>query len=117
MNKRKIGNKGEQLACDYLSANGFAIEMRNHYTPYGEIDLIGLKDGTLYFIEVKFRRTNSYGTAREALSYKKKKSMRASAIHYLKNRTNIYIPFKISYLGITLIDGLNEFDFIENIFE
>jgi len=117
VNKRKIGSKGEQLACDYLSVNGFSIELRNHYTPYGEIDLIGFKEGTLYFIEVKFRRTDSYGTARESLSYKKKKNMRASAIHYLKNRTEKYVPFKISYLGITLTDGFNEFDFIENIFE
>lgn len=117
MNKRKIGSEGEQLACDYLSANGFVIVLRNHYTPYGEIDLIGHKEGVLYFIEVKFRRTNSYGTARESVDYRKKKNMKSSAIHYLKNMANVYGPFKISYLGVTLTNGTNEFDFIENIFE
>lgn len=117
MNKRKIGSQGEQLAQDYLSANNFIIKGKNHYTPYGEIDLIGLKNGTVYFIEVKFRRTGSFGTAREAVNHKKKKSMKASAIHYLKTMTKEYMPFKISYLGVTTSDCHIEFDFIENIFE
>lgn len=117
MNKRKIGNHGEQLAQNHLIANGFVIETQNHYTPYGEIDLIGLKEGTLYFIEVKFRRTATFGTAREAVTQKKKQSMKASAAHYLKTITKRYVPFKISYLGVTATESHIDFDFIENIFE
>lgn len=117
MNKRKVGNRGEELAQEYLSAKGYIIKIKNHYTPYGEIDLVGFKEGIVYFIEVKYRRSSSYGTAREAIDHRKKKSMKASAIYYLKTMNEGYMPFKISYLGISTFKGHTDFDFIENIFE
>ncbi len=50
----KIGQFGEDLACEYLVNKGYKILQRNYRKPWGEIDIIGrAKDGTLVFFEVK----------------------------------------------------------------
>lgn len=49
-----LGKLGEDLACKYLSQNGYRIIERNYRKPYGEIDIIAqAKNGTLVFCEVK----------------------------------------------------------------
>lgn len=50
---RKKGNIAEQKARDYLINSGFLIVTSNYYTPYGEIDIIALKDDVYHFVEVK----------------------------------------------------------------
>jgi Holliday junction resolvase-like predicted endonuclease len=51
--KRRLGNKGEDVACEYLMRKGFEIVERNHLRPWGEIDIVARKDGAYRFIEVK----------------------------------------------------------------
>lgn len=51
---RVIGNKNEELALEFLEAEGFRIIERNYYArKLGEIDIIAMQDGVLHFIEVK----------------------------------------------------------------
>ena len=56
-----IGAAGEQIACDYLAKNGYAIMERNFRVRGGEIDIIAKKDGQLCFIEVKLRMSDVFG--------------------------------------------------------
>ncbi len=51
--KRKIGDLGEGIACNYLKKRGFAVIDRNYWKPWGEIDIIARKGDILHFIEVK----------------------------------------------------------------
>ena len=51
---RFIGSKNEELALDFLEAEGFRILERNYYArKLGEIDIVAMHDGVLHFIEVK----------------------------------------------------------------
>ena len=51
---RVVGNKNEELALDFLEAEGFRILERNYYArKLGEIDIVAIYDGVLHFIEVK----------------------------------------------------------------
>jgi len=51
---RVVGNKNEELALDFLEAEGFRILERNYYArKLGEIDIVAMHDGVLHFIEVK----------------------------------------------------------------
>jgi putative endonuclease len=50
---QKIGQLGEDIACKYLLNRGFKIKERNYTRKWGEIDIIGEKEGKLYFVEVK----------------------------------------------------------------
>ncbi|MDB5266735.1 MAG: hypothetical protein JWN89_550 [Parcubacteria group bacterium] len=51
--KRKLGDIGESIACDYLTKHGFAVLERNYLRKWGEIDIVAKKGKILRFIEVK----------------------------------------------------------------
>ena len=72
--KKTIGNLGEELATEILKANGYYIIRRNFSCPYGEIDIVAIKNKVLSFIEVKTRSSNQYGAPSEAVDLKKKKT-------------------------------------------
>lgn len=40
LNRRRIGEKGEDVASRYLTKKGYATVERNYRTHYGEIDLV-----------------------------------------------------------------------------
>ena len=120
-NKRIIGLNYENKAIQYLEQFGYELIERNVFTPYGEIDLIMCKGCIFYFVEVKFRSSNAYGSPRDAIHTKKIKHMKQSAGFYVSNTLNKKYPysvkFKISYIGIVKEMNQEIYDFIEDIFE
>jgi putative endonuclease len=53
--RRRLGERGESLACRHLEARGFAIVERNFRTRFGELDVIAADERRLVFCEVKTR--------------------------------------------------------------
>jgi putative endonuclease len=51
--KQKIGQIGEDCACEYLEKNGYRVIERNYLKKWGEIDIIAKKGEKVHFIEVK----------------------------------------------------------------
>lgn len=82
MNKRKTGTAYEEIAARYLTKEGICIVEKNYQIRQGEIDLIGLREDTLIFIEVKYRKNASYGYPWEAISSTKKRKICYAAKHY-----------------------------------
>ena len=60
MNKRAIGNIGEELAVKFLIKKGFKIVQRNYHCRIGEIDIIASRDSRIAFFEVKYRKYSAY---------------------------------------------------------
>ena len=52
---KEIGKWGENQACAFLLRHGFFVKERNFYSTVGELDIIAIKDGDYYFVEVKTR--------------------------------------------------------------
>ena len=73
MNKRGRGSFYEEVCVEYLIKNGFDILHRNYRCKLGEIDIIAKKDDIIRFIEVKFRGSGSYGSALEAVDFRKQR--------------------------------------------
>lgn len=71
MNKRRLGSEWEERAAAYLEAGGVRIKERNYRCRQGEIDIIGLHEGYLVFVEVKYRAGTEKGYAAEAVDYRK----------------------------------------------
>ena len=84
MNNKKLGDRGESCAAEYLQRQGCRILMRNYRTKIGEIDLIAEDHGTLVFIEVKTRSSVRYGTPAEAVNYQKRQKIIQTAYWYLR---------------------------------
>ncbi len=53
--KKNIGDWGEEQAGRFLERQGFKIVERNYHAVAGEIDIVAVKNGDYYFIEVKTR--------------------------------------------------------------
>lgn len=60
MNRKRIGARGEDVACEYLRRRGFRIRDRNVFRKTGEIDIIAQKGNTLHFVEVKSVLCNEF---------------------------------------------------------
>ncbi len=50
-----LGSWGEQLACDLLTEQGWAIAERNWHQGHHEIDIVAMNAQTIVFAEVKTR--------------------------------------------------------------
>jgi putative endonuclease len=84
---KKRGDAAEALALAYLFDVGLRLIERNYRTPGrggGEIDLIMRdKDGTLVFIEVRQRSSQSHGGAGASIGATKQRRIIFAARYYL----------------------------------
>ena len=78
MNTKITGNKGENLASNYIKSKGIEIIDKNFSTRYGEIDIIGVKRNIVYFFEVKYRLNFHYGYGEESITTSKVRKLRQS---------------------------------------
>lgn len=115
-NKREIGFKYEKIAKKYLILRGLVFVEKNFSSRYGEIDLIFKdfeNDETLVFVEVKYRKNNSFGKAVEMVTQEKQKKILAtSQIYILKNKWNSGVRYDI--IGIDSFS--NDIEWIKNAF-
>ena len=82
MNRRNTGTAYEQIAADYIRKYGIHIREMNYRISQGEIDIIGEDKECIIFIEVKYRKTASYGYPWEAVSGSKRKQVCKVARQY-----------------------------------
>ena len=87
MNKRELGVLGEDIASNFLKANGVEIIIRNYFTKFGEIDIIGIEKKTIIFIEVKLRKSFKYGEPLESINSKKLMRIKNSADFFLSENS------------------------------
>ncbi len=96
--KRQFGDRGEEIAVNFLKAKGYKILDRNYRQPWGEIDIIatktkgflGRKTETIFFVEVKTIKGKE-GKLASALAggnvhYKKQQRLIRAAKTYLAQK-------------------------------
>lgn len=81
------GNQAESLACTYLQRAGLVLVARNYRCRQGELDLVMDEQGTLVFIEVRYRRSAGFGSPAESVHAHKRLRLVAAARHYLLENT------------------------------
>ena len=77
------GKMGEALACKYLEAKGYEILEVNFHSRFGEVDIIAKKEKCIMFVEVKTRKSVSYGNPSEFVTPKKMEKIIKTAMIYL----------------------------------
>lgn len=85
MNKREIGNVGEDAVCAFLQSNGYFVLERNYTVRGGEIDIIAEKNGIIAFVEVKLRKQGAAVSGEEAVTPAKRRHIIQAAERYLQS--------------------------------
>lgn len=78
----KLGAWGEEKAAVYLKAQGYEILERNFSCRSGELDLVAMDRGTVVFVEVKTRKTLTFGLPSESITETKKRHLRRTIYFY-----------------------------------
>jgi putative endonuclease len=78
-----LGLWGEQQAAQRLEQDGYRILARRFRCREGEIDLVAAKGAFLCFVEVKLRKNDRMGQAREFVTRSKQEKLRTAALRYL----------------------------------
>lgn len=81
-----IGNQAEDAAALYLQEKGYAILSRNWRTRVCEIDIVAKKNRVVYFVEVKYRSSNSQGGGLDYITPKKLQQMSFAAENWVQEQ-------------------------------
>ena len=81
--RQQLGIYYENAALRYLQARGLALVCSNYRCKFGEIDLVMLAAATLVFVEVRYRRSSSHGTAAATVDSRKQARLRLAARKFL----------------------------------
>ena len=100
MTTRSKGQETEDACCDYLKNKGLVFLEKNFHCRHGEIDLIMKENKTIVFIEVRYRKNNSFGGAIESITPGKQKKVKTSAEAYIQNNA-ISGDVRIDFVAMT----------------
>ena len=104
MDKRKLGEIGENMAAELLRNKGYDILRRNYRCRQGEIDIIAERYGELCFVEVKTRQGFDYGRPCESINEEKKQHIRRTAKEYIEElKRNGYYPRRVDFQVIEIV--------------
>ncbi len=82
----RIGQAGEQMACDFLETQGHQILDRNWRSGHLELDIVSEAPDGLHFVEVKARTAPVTTTVLDQVNSVKQKRISAAAGQYLNKK-------------------------------
>lgn len=98
---KKIGDRAEDEAAQHLVRQGHEIIERNWKTKYCEIDIVSHKDGTVFFVEVKYRRKADQGGGLAAITNKKLQQMKFAAEYYAQVKQLRLSDLRLAVMSLT----------------
>lgn len=81
--RETTGARIEKSARRWLQQQGLCFIESNYRCRQGEIDIVMLDQQQLVFIEVRYRKQDSFGSAAETVDWRKQQKLLKSAAHYL----------------------------------
>ncbi len=84
--RQQLGRAAESAAARHLTRDGWTILGRNVRIGRGELDLIVRRGRVLAFVEVKARRTASFGAPEDAVDVRKRRQVARLAELWLAAR-------------------------------
>lgn len=117
MDAKTLGERGEELAVQYLKKRGYSVLVRNFRVKFGEIDLVARHKDCICFVEVKTRR--SFDVPQEAVSWRKQRTLTRVAQAYLKkNYQSMDVRSRFDVVAIEEhANGKIRIEVIENAFD
>ena len=114
--KQEKGQKGEQMAADYLRSKGYQILETNWRVGHLEVDIIAIDGDMLVFAEVKTRSSSAFGSPEVFVDIAKQRHLiRAANVFIGKSGIGKEVRFDI--ISIVLGEGAKSIKHIEDAFK
>lgn len=114
--KQEKGQKGEQIASEYLMGNGYTILETNWQVGHLEVDIIASNDDMVVFVEVKTRKSNVFGEPEDFVGSPKQRNMIRAASIYIE-RTGITKEVRFDIVSVILNEGVKNVKHIVDAFK
>lgn len=117
--QQTFGKESEAVAVEHLKKAGYRILEQNYRTRLGEIDIIARDKKTLVFVEVKARRSYSFGNPKAAVTPRKQRKISMVALSYLKAVGQERARARFDVVAVTAYAGEEKpvVEIIKNAFE
>jgi putative endonuclease len=100
------GKSAEDQAHDFLVSKGLEPVCRNYRCKQGELDLVMRDQQALVIIEVRYRKSDVYGSALESVTHSKQARIIAATQHYLST-LRVDCPLRFDVVAISGDGGIN----------
>ena len=108
--RKEVGRIGESVAASFLERKGFTIVERNYRKPWGEIDLIAIKNNSVRFVEVKaVSRESLEDISREINTYRPEEQVHPAKLQKVARTAEMYMnsngddrDYQIDVVGVFL---------------
>ena len=87
--RQQSGRRAEELAAEFLRAQGFEILQRNYLRRLGELDVIARRAGLLVIAEVRTRSSAAFGGAAASVDRRKQQRITRAATALLQQRAEL----------------------------
>jgi putative endonuclease len=111
------GRQGEQVAEEFLRAQGYTILARNYRVALGEIDLIVQDRQTLVFVEVRTHSGATFGDPLASVNVRKQRQIAKAALQYLIRNGLMEREARFDVVGIRWEDEQARLTHIKSAFE
>lgn len=113
----KLGEWGEEKAANFLIKNGYRIIQRNFRCKLGEIDIIALdkKENSICFVEVKTRKSLTFGLPKESITKVKLLHIVNSARYYILINEIIDMDLRVDVIEIIVANNSSSICHTKNI--
>ena len=115
--RQKLGEIGENLACEELRRRGYAILARRYRRRTGEIDIVARDGPTTVFVEVKARDGGDFGAGAESVTMRKRLRLAGVALDYLARHHLLDRPCRFDVVAIAVHQAGPDIEVFQNAFD
>ena len=112
-----LGRRAEALAVSYLKGRKYKILETNYRCRCGEIDIIARDGSVLVFVEVKARRSTTYGPPQLSVTPFKQRQISKAALTYLCRNRLTGVDARFDVLALLLREDQPVIEHIKDAFE
>ncbi|MDA8138871.1 MAG: YraN family protein [Desulfobacteraceae bacterium] len=115
--RKNFGRQSEEAAARFLKRQGYEIIERNARNTLGEIDIVAKHKNVIVFVEVKARRSQSFGHPKYAVTPAKQRKLSMVALAYLKKLGTTRMPARFDVVTVQPTQEGPHIEVITNAFE
>ncbi len=113
---KQVGDRGEEIACQYLESKGYVIVSRNFRWRHGELDIVARDGATLVFVEVKSQYRGDFGDPAAWVTSKKQRQLVLTALRFLQLREIEDVECRFDVIAVSFGSRRPRIRHLENAF-